>query len=260
MALTVKKIKKHNVEDVKINTVTIKNVSSDIYRGDDADLNISSLSIRSGQEAVISEKKALQLTHDFPDKWHIISSDDSAVGEKLIRNITEGAANRYVRQNKVTIVNGGIRKVGVDKSITLFSRFTANLKADKVKVHIIKSIEELLYIVRNNDFIGLNAYVTFAKANEDEIGGNQKTNLRYCYPHKNDSAVKTKKKHGLKKKDIELENDPANIPEEDLDAITTTQAGKEIDIDDIASELEFDDPSDDLDAGEKHKKIKPTVL
>lgn len=228
----------------KVKTVIIKFIAQHIYRGDDNELGNKTLTIHPNTTVTISEKKALQVTRDFPEMWELVSAEDPVTGEILVKNIIEGQLrkNQARQQSFVKKVTGeGEQTV----SGTPFTKFLKNLKEGKVGVVKI-SVKELLTIVRSAEYVGLNAYVHLTKSIEKEIGANQRQNVRYVLVSESKKNVVQEKEEPVQEKEEETKEPVTE------DQIPVVVAGKDRDIEEVSSSG-FDDLDNDLDEEDKHK-------
>lgn len=242
--LAEKEKKKQKVVEKKPKLVTVKNVG-EVYRGDDKLNGVVSLIVYPQQEVDVSEKKARQLIDSFPQNWKVISAEDEKVAEELTELVTEKQFQihqRTLQKQKET------KKTEEKKKDSSFEK---SLKEGKVNVVKLTNLTQLMAIVRNADFIGLNNYVHLVKIEKGEIGADRKKNVRYVFEQ--EKTKKGTKKTGTKPKKKGKKQAEEEETEETGQTVIPIES-KDHDVDDIPGD--FSDIDDDLDKEDKPKTKK----
>jgi len=246
MVTDTKKLENRKLKEeamAKIKRVTLKNVGEFIYRASDKALGKSGIAIRPGEVYELSEEKALQMTRDFPENWNLVDVEDPKENQGLVEKLATNIAAGQVKKNTTKNIERATAAMkDKDISNTPFARFTKRLKLNTVQTATIKNKDELFKVITAADYIGLNSYAFLTKPLKNEIGANQKLNIRYCVDGKilGDIKLTQTKKENVKKEESEEETDI------DVDNIVIKKS-KDYDVDEIPSVDDIEDPDDEKD-------------
>lgn len=240
MALMVnKRAKKIEMVKEAVKMVKVQRTGQGSYSGDDKEAGKTSLTVRQGAEVEVSLKKAMQLVRDFPDDWNVLSAEDEDSMQQLIKALAEG----QVRTQKLRTGTAARRNAVVESTQkivkkTLSDDFVKAINTGRVKIQEITT-KELLDTVKHPGYLGLKAYdYVLSKKEENEIGGNHMSNVRYVLVKKKSEPAKEPKKDKAPEDSTStdsVEEGPGPQP----------MQSKDFDIDEVPGVKHFDNPDSD---------------